>query len=156
MPRKVSERVIAILNRMYTSEIGAVGIYMDMHIRTRGLYPKFSAKLEESAKEEMKHAEALMERIDFLGRNVKYEKHDVPKLSGVDIAAILRQTIAMESEAVESYNEAIRICFEDGDNGSRMLFEKILLDEERHLDESETALELLEKYGDSYIVTHYI
>lgn len=156
MPRKVSDRVVKSLNKMYTSEVGAVGIYMDQHIKASALYPKFSKKLEDSAKEEMKHAEALAERINYLGKEVIYEKHAIPSLPGADIKAILRQNIEMEDGAVEMYNEGIKICIEEGDNGTRLLLEKILSDEERHLDESETELERVEKFGDQYVVGHLI
>lgn len=156
MSRKTSDRVVKILNTLYTREIGAIGIYMDQHIRTADLYPKLSKKLEESAREEMKHAEKLGERIDYLGKTVQYEKHPVPKPSALDISTFLRQNIADENDAVELYNEGIKICLEEGDNGSRLLMETILADEEKHLNDSETMLELIEKFGDQYVVTHFV
>ena len=156
MPRKVSDRVVKILNTLYTREIGVVGIYMDQHIRTADLYPKLSKKFEESAVEEMKHAEKLAERIDYLGKVVQFEKHAVPKPSALELSTFLRQNIEHENEAVELYNDGIKICLEEGDGGSRLLMEKILSDEERHLNDSETLLELIEKFGDQYVVTHLI
>ena len=156
MPRKISDRVVKILNTLYTREIGVVGIYMDQHIRTADLYPKLSKKLEQSAVEEMKHAEKLAGRIDYLGKAVQYEKHPVPKPSALDIATFLRQNIEHENDAVELYNEGIKICLEEGDAGSRLLMESILADEERHVNDSATMLELIEKFGDQYVVNHLV
>ena len=155
--RKTTDRVIEILNQVYTSEIGAIGIYMDQHAKMddQGL-KKFAERLKGDAMEEMGHAEMLMERILFVGGAIKYEKHDVPKAEMEDVTSIVKVNIDLEASAIERLNKGIRVCFEDGDNGSRLLLESILKDEEKHMDEYETLLGHLQKFGDNYIVNHLI
>ncbi|MDH5511027.1 MAG: ferritin-like domain-containing protein [Nitrospinota bacterium] len=155
--KKTSDRVIEILNQVYTSEIGAIGIYMDQHARMddQGL-KKFAERLKGDAVEEMGHAEHLMERILYVGGAMKYEKHEVPRVDMGDVDAIIKVNIDLEVRAIDRLNQGIRMCYEDGDNGTRLLLESILKDEEKHLDEYETLQENVEKYGDNFIVNHLI
>ena len=155
--KKTTDRVIEMLNLVYTSELGAIGIYMDQHAKMddQGL-KKFADRLKDDAVEEMKHAEALMERILYVGGEMKYEKHEVPVSLMDEIKDMVKLNIDLEVRAIARLNKAIKMCFDDGDNGSRLLFESILKDEEKHLDEYETLLENLEKFGDNFIVNHLI
>ncbi|MDH5636927.1 MAG: ferritin-like domain-containing protein [Nitrospinota bacterium] len=155
--KKSTDRVIEMLNLVYTAEIGAIGIYMDQHARMddQGL-KKFAERLKEDAVEEMGHAEHLMERILYVGGAMKYEKHEVPRVDMEDVATIIKVNIDLEVRAIDRLNQGIRMCYEDNDNGSRLLMESILKDEERHLDEYETLQENLEKFGDNFIVNHLI
>ncbi|MBI4665815.1 MAG: hypothetical protein HY751_05315 [Nitrospinae bacterium] len=153
MPRTVSDKVVDYLCALYNAEIGAIGIYMDQHVKLDNAgFSKLAEGRKEDAKEEMRHAEMLAERITYLGRNVKYSKHEIPREEMVEIADMLRWNIQLENEAIEMYNEGIRLCAAENDNGSRLLMEGILRDEEKHLGTSETQLENLEKYGTHYIV----
>jgi len=155
MARKTNKKVLEFLNLVYTSEIGAVGIYMDQHAKADdGGYGKLAERLKQDAVEEMKHAEMLMERILFLGGEMKYDKHAVPDMKQTEIVDMFKTNIALEHEAIERLNRGVRLCYEEGDNGSRILLEKILVDEEKHLDEYETTLANIKKYGDAYIVHH--
>jgi bacterioferritin len=155
--QKTTARVIDILNLVYTAEIGAIGIYMDQHAKMddRGI-KKFAERLKADALHEMKHAEELMERILFVGGPMKYEKHEVPAAALDGVVDMVKLNIDLETRAIDRLNKGIKICFDDGDNGSRLLLESILKDEETHLDEYETLLENLETYGDNFIVTHLI
>jgi len=155
--KKTTDRVIEILNLVYTAEIGAIGIYMDQHARMddHGI-KKFAERLKADAVHEMKHAEELMERILFVGGPMKYEKHEVPVTTIDDIIDMVNLNIDLERRAIDRLNKGIKICYDDGDNGSRLLLERILQDEEKHLDEYETLKENLEKFGNQYIVTHLI
>lgn len=155
MPRVVSEKVVAILAKLYNREIGAIGIYMDQHVKLDDMrVSKLSESLKADAVEEMKHAEKLAERITYLGRNVMYAKHEVPQEDMVEILDMIRLNIRLENEAIDLYNEGIRLCFEENDNGTRLLLEEILKDEEKHLDQNEALLANIDRYGDQYIVTH--
>jgi bacterioferritin len=52
-----------------------------------------------------------------------------------------------ELEAIKAYNKANRICRDEGDNGTRELFEKLLHDEENHADYLETQLFTIQEIG---------
>ena len=55
--------------------------------------------------------------------------------------------LGLENGAVVSYNEAIRVSRDAGDNTSRELFEKLLKDEEGHVDWLEAQLHLISEIG---------
>ncbi|MBI5893977.1 MAG: bacterioferritin [Deltaproteobacteria bacterium] len=155
MPKKINQKIIKILTEVYTAEIGAIGIYMEQHAKCDNAgYKKLAERLKEDAVNEMKHAEALAERIVFLGAAIKCEKHLTPKPEETEIIDIVKMNLQIEIKAIERLNAGIKTCFNEGDNGSRLVLENILKDEEKHLDEYETILENIEKYGDQYIVTH--
>lgn len=157
MPRKKSDKVVEILNAAMNAEIGAIGVYMDQHFKMAdaGL-SKFADRLEEDAKEEMKHAEILAKRILEIGGDLKYDKHVVPDAGMKDVTKIIRTNIDLEIEAIDRLNSGIKTCFDEGDNGSRGLLEGILMDEEKHLSEYETILKNIETYGSAYIATHLV
>ena len=50
-------------------------------------------------------------------------------------------------DAVARLNEAIKTATEAGDNGSRDLFERILVDEEHHIDWLEGQLGMIQEIG---------
>lgn len=52
-----------------------------------------------------------------------------------------------ERDARRQYNEAARICAAEGDDGSRALFERMILDEERHVDYLEAQLHAIGEMG---------
>ena len=104
----------------------------------------------------MKHAEKLAERILFLGGTVTYQKHMVPDMEQKEIIDMVKTNINIEIEAIERLNAGISTCFSEGDNGSRMLIEEILKDEEKHLDKLQIIYDNIKKYGDQYVVTHLI
>ena len=153
--KKVNKKVIKALTDVYTAEIGAIGIYMDQHTKCadRG-YKKLAEMLKNDAVEEMKHAEKLAERILFLGGEVVYQKHPVPDVKQTEIIHMIKQNIDIEDEAIVRLNGGIATCFSEGDNGSRILLDEILKDEEKHLDELQIIHDNIKKYGDQYIVTH--
>ena len=55
--------------------------------------------------------------------------------------------LALEVDAIERLNEAIALCREKGDNGTRELLEGILRDEEEGADWIEAQLHLVEQIG---------
>ncbi len=154
--RKIS-KVIKILSEVYWAEIGAVGIYMDQHVKCESMgYNKLADMLEKDAIDEMKHAETLAERILFLDGTVFNEKHMVPTEQQHEILDMLKQNIEIENEAIERLNSGISTCFSAGDNGSRLILEEILKSEEEHIDKLKTIYENIQKFGDQFIVAHLI
>ena len=66
--------------------------------------------------------------------------------------------LALELDAVPRLNRAIRAATEAGDNGSRDLFEKILTDEEGHIDwlEAHWKPALLSSFKSAAICAHLV
>ncbi|MEJ2216244.1 MAG: bacterioferritin [Gemmatimonadota bacterium] len=139
-------KVIEQLNKALREELTAVNQYFvhaemsfDWGYNTRGTHMK------QQSIDEMKHAEALIERLLFL------ETTPTMALDALTIGDSVKKQIendlALELGAVKSYNDAIRIAREAGDNVSRELFEHNLEDEEEHVDWLEAQLHLISEVG---------
>ena len=64
-----------------------------------------------------------------------------------DVKTQIDNDLALELEALPRLNAAIAKSQEVGDNGSRDLFQKILVDEERHVDWLEAQIEMIDQMG---------
>ena len=144
---KGNEKVIEKLNDLLSDELTAISQYM-VHgeMCDNWGYERLHEMVEKRAMDEMKHAERLIARIIFL--------EGIPMVSrlkkmhiGADVEKQLRNDAKSEEEAVQSYNDGIRLCVELADNGSRELLESILKDEERHLDELEAQHDQIKQMG---------
>jgi bacterioferritin len=96
-------------------------------------YQRMAKQIRKESIEEMQHAEILMERILYLDgapNMTDYFKINI----GQTIKQQLENDLQLEYTAVKRLNEGIRTSVAVGDNGSRDLMEKILLDEEHHID----------------------
>ena len=94
----------------------------------------------------MLHAEGLIERILFLDGTPNLT--EPMKLEvGLDVKHQLERQLQLEVDAVASYNKSIAICRDLGDNASRELFEKMLHDEEGHVDWLEAQLHQIKEIG---------
>ncbi len=102
---------------------------------------------------EMKHAEACIERILFLDGLPNLQ--DLFRLRiGQNVKEIHENDLQLEYDAVARLNKAIAASVAAGDNGSRELFERILTDEEEHIDFLEAQLTMIEQMGlPNYLVT---
>jgi len=70
-----------------------------------------------------------------------------PLRIGKDVKSQLENDLAIEMDAVLRLNEAIKTATELGDNASRDLFERILIDEEHHIDWLEGQLGMIQEIG---------
>jgi bacterioferritin len=52
-----------------------------------------------------------------------------------------------ELDAVRQYNEAVKICVEARDEGSKALFDRMIQDEEHHADYLEAQLHIIKELG---------
>ena len=144
---KGDPKVIEYLNKALRLELTAINQYF-LHARMFKDWG-FSkiAKIEyEESIDEMKHADALIERILFLEGLPNVQ--DMAKVMiGEDIKECLECDLEAERRGHELYVEAIAYCESVKDYVSRQLFDSILKDEEHHADFLETQLGLIEKIG---------
>ena len=65
--------------------------------------------------------------------------------------AMLTTDIALESQAIKMYNDAAETCAQEKDQISKQLFEKLLGEEEEHLNFFENTKGHLTKLGAAYL-----
>ncbi len=80
---------------------------------------------------EMKHAERLAERLDYLNGVPTTEPS--PIFVGGSLIEMLRQNEQDEENAIQIYKEGIQAAANEGDHTTRRLLEEILADEEDHI-----------------------
>jgi len=150
---KGKPQVLEALAEMLKEELGAILQYfLHAEMQDNWGYGKLAGQTKKQAIGEMQHAEALIERVIFLEGIPNL--NDIPKLNiGKEVKQQLENDLALEHGAVVSYNEATAACRKAGDNASADLLEKILQDEEAHVDFLETQLGLMKDLGlENYLI----
>ena len=144
---KGSPKVIAQLNEALKEELTAINQYfLHAEMCENWHYDKLAQHVRKESIDEMKHAEALIERILFLDGTPNMT--ELMKLSvGTAVKDQLEGDLALELTGVAMYNKAIRIARDEGDNASRELFERILKEEEQHVDWLEAQLHQIKELG---------
>jgi bacterioferritin len=144
---KGNEKVISLLNEALKAELTAINQYF-LHAKMceNWGYLRLAEYNRKESIDEMKHADELMQRILFLDGTPNMT--DMYKINvGKDVKAQLESDMALELAAVKRLNEAIAAACEAGDNASRELFERILVDEEHHVDYLEGQLHVIKEIG---------
>ena len=144
---KGDPRVIDALNEILTGELTAINQYF-LHARMAKNwgYERIADKVWAESIDEMKHAQALTDRILFLEGLPNLQK--LGKLNiGETIAEQFESDLALEHSAMTNLKAAIKVCFEATDHTTRELFEHILADEEKHVDWLEAQLGLIKELG---------
>jgi len=138
--------VITKLNEALREELTAILQYF-VHAEMCGNwgYHRLEAYIKKQSIDEMKHAEALIERILFLDAAPALEL--LPLNIGQNVRAQIERDLDLETRAVAMYNAAIQTAREAGDNTSRELFEGLLKNEEEHVDWLEAQLHMIEEMG---------
>ena len=129
----VSEKLLELLNKGIARELQVSIQYMWQHIQVTGIDGAVAEPVfKEIAIAEMKHAEALAERLAYLN-GVPSTKPD-PIFVGGSLIEMLKQDEQNEEEAIQLYKHAIQVAGQEGDFTTRRLLEDILSEEEKHID----------------------
>jgi len=135
----MSNKIIDALNKDREDELSAIIQYMKHHYEGEGIdSPAIIEIFKSTAKDEMKHAEKLGERINYLG-GVPSKKIS-PIVEGGDLKKMIQDDLAKENSAIRQYKEHIKLAIEENDPVTRLMLEEILSDEEGHADTWETTL----------------
>jgi bacterioferritin len=127
-----SEKLLELLNKGIARELQVSIQYMWQHVQVTGIDGVVvNGIFRQIAVAEMKHAEKLAERLDYLN-GVPTTKPD-PIFVGGSLIEMLKQDEQNEEEAITLYKHAIQVASEEGDFTTRRLLEEILSEEETHI-----------------------
>ena len=126
------EKVLEVLNRARALELHAITQYMNHHYNLDDMdYGDMAAKVKLIAIDEMRHAEMFAERIKELGGEPTTEKAGKVK-AGQKVEAVFPFDANLEDHTIDTYNQFLLTCQENGDNVSAKIFEAILDEEQAH------------------------
>ena len=128
----VSEKLLEFLNKAIARELQVSIQYMWQHVQVTGIDGALAEDIfRKTAIAEMKHAERLAERLDYLN-GVPTTMPD-PIFVGGSLIEMLTQDERDEEDAINLYKEAIQAAAEEGDYTTRRMLEEILAEEENHI-----------------------
>jgi bacterioferritin len=144
---KGDPKVIAILSEVLKAELTAINQYfLHAEMCENWGYERMAKKVRKESIEEMVHAEKCMERILYLDGTPNMS--DYFKINiGTTVEMQLRNDLDLEYAAVKRLNAGIRTVEDLHDNGTRDLLERILTDEEHHIDWLEGQLHAIGEMG---------
>lgn len=144
---KGDSQIIEALNDVLTAELTAINQYF-IHYRMceNWGYERLAKKKREESIGEMKDADRVIERILYLDGLPNMQRMN-PVGVGEEPVEQHRLDLALETEAIKRLNDAIKLCREKGDNGSREMLEEILIGEEEGADWLEAQLHIVEEIG---------
>jgi len=135
-----SKELLNLLNNAIAREIQVAIQYMWQHVQWIGV-KGFAVhdELKQIAITEMKHAEAIAERLFYLGA-IPTTKPD-PINVGKNLKEMIAQDVKDEANAIKLYKTIIAKARREKDETTAFLFEGILKDEEEHHDTFTTLIE---------------
>jgi bacterioferritin len=135
------------LNAALKEELTAISQYfLHAEMCENWKYEKLAGYIKKQSIDEMKHAEALIERILFLDGTPNLTELG-PLRVGQNVKEQLESDLKLELDAVVMYNNSVKLARDEGDNASRELFEKLLADEEQHVDWLEAQVYQIKEIG---------
>jgi bacterioferritin len=144
---KGDAEILKVLQEVLSAELTAINQYF-IHARMlrNWRYMKLADHTEKESIGEMKHAQEAIDRILYfegVPNMQKYLKINV----GKTVPDMMKVDHALELDAVKRLNRGIALASEKGDNGTRALFEKILVSEEEHIDWIEAQIQQIKDIG---------
>ena len=144
---KGDPKVIAFLNQVLKAELTAINQYfLHAEMCENWGYERLAKLVRKESIEEMVHAEKCIERVLFLDGTpnmTDYFKINI----GTTVEMQFKNDLQLEYDAVKRLNDGIKLCVAQGDNASRELAERILTDEEHHIDWLEAQLHAIGEMG---------
>ena len=144
---KGNPKVIDALNEALREELTAINQYfLHAEMCENWHYARLGNLIKKQSIGEMKHAEELIERILFLDGTPNLTK-PMSLTVGTNVKEQIESDLKLEIEAVAMYNRAIETARQESDNASRDLFERLLKDEEEHVDFLEAQVHQMKEIG---------
>jgi bacterioferritin len=150
-----NDEILELLNEVLTAELTAVNQYfLHAKLTENWGYQRLAEHTRHESIDEMKHAEAVTDRILFLEGIPNFQRLS-PLRIGETVPEQFESDLQLEYTAIERLNAGIAKAVELGDNGTRELLAEILVAEEEHADWLETQLEAINQIGlELYLSQH--
>lgn len=143
--------VIEVLNQARKMELHAIVQYMNQHYGLDDMdYGELAGNIKLIAIDEMKHAEAFAERIKELGGEPVTDRA-AEVVSGQPVEKIFPFDSGLEDDTIDKYNQFQKVCFDSGDSISAKLFERIIDEEQIHMNYFDDIADHIEKLGSAYL-----
>ena len=141
--------VVRALNGLLTTELRAINQYfMDCKLAEHWGLEQLAKEYRDASFEEMRDAEALMDRILLLGGLPNLQRAE-PFATGETVPEQLHLAGELESKAIDQLRAAITLAEEANDDGTANMLRDMLGDEEEQLGWIETQLTLIERVGEA-------
>lgn len=135
-----SKKLLEMLNDAIAREIQVSIQYMWQHVQWSGVKGfAVQEELKKIAITEMKHAEAIAERLFYLGGTPTTKPAEI--FVGKTLKEMIQRDVKDEENAISLYKEIIAQARAEKDETTAFLFEGILKDEEEHHDTFTTLME---------------
>ena len=145
------KKVIDVLNRARAMELLAITQYMNQHYNLDDMdYGELAGKVNLIAIDEMRHAEMFAERIKELGGEPTAEPDGRVK-KGQKVDAAFSFDAKLEDHTIDTYNQFLLVCRENGDSVSMKLFETIIDEEQAHFNYFDNVSEHIKDLGAVYL-----
>jgi bacterioferritin len=148
---KRRKQVVEVLNKARSMELQAIYQYMNQHYSLDDMdYGEFAVKVKLIAIDEMRHAEMFAERVkELTGEPVTGFDGKIEKGQKVDV--IFPFDAKLEDDTIDTYNQFLHLCQENGDNISAKLFETIIAEEQIHYNYFDNIDSHIKKLGGTYL-----
>jgi bacterioferritin len=149
-------KVIAVLNEALKEELMAINQYfLHAEMCENWHYNRLGSFIKKQSIDEMKHAEELIERLLFLDATPSMTEPMQINV-GKNVKEQIESDLKLETGAVAMYNRAVKVARDEGDNSSRELFERLLKDEEEHVDWLEAQMHQIQEIGYERYLTQQV
>jgi bacterioferritin len=144
---KGSQKVIDALNEALHEELTAINQYfLHAEMCENWHYNRIGGLIKKQSIGEMKHAEEIIERLLFLDGGPNLTK-PMELTVGKNVKEQIQSDLKLEVNAVAMYNRFVELARAEKDNASRELFERLLKDEEEHVDWLEAQVHQINELG---------
>ncbi|OPL20141.1 MAG: bacterioferritin [Candidatus Aegiribacteria sp. MLS_C] len=145
------QAVIEVLNEARKMELHAIVQYMNQHYGLDDMdYGELAGKIKLIAIDEMKHAEDFAERIKELGGEPTTDRA-AEVVPGQAVEKIFKFDSGLEDDTIDRYSKFEAVCRENGDTITAKLFERIIDEEQIHLNYFDDIDDHIEKLGKNFL-----
>jgi bacterioferritin len=144
------ERTRALLNDALAGEILCVLRYRHHQVIAKGIdFPQVAEQFEEHANSEQTHMMAIAERLNQLGGDPDFNPSTVTARASTEygsssvLTRMIEEDLVAERVVIEIYRKLVK-WFGNDDPTSRVMFEKILADEEDHANDLSDLLSAID------------